>query len=104
MSPLTRVNRVGVSTPLRSGHVDAHDSLVAVLVGDHSERGRVAVIYDCPTRGDGGDDPLLGHLGRHIDLDMEPLTRGLVLVGSPNQRFGTRPVASRISSLGVPRP
>ena len=48
---------------LRSGHVDADDSLVAVLVGDHGERGRVAVIDDGPTRGDGSGDPLLGHLG-----------------------------------------
>ena len=72
---------------LRSGHVDADDPLVAVLVGDHGERGRVAVIDDGPTRRDGGGDPLLGHFGRHIDLDVEPLTRGLVLVGVPEPQI-----------------
>ena len=56
--PRPRVNRVGVSIFLRSGHVDADDSLVAVLVGDHGERGRVAFIDHGPTRGDGGGDSL----------------------------------------------
>ena len=58
-----RGTRVSGSSPLRSGHVDADDSLVAVLVGDHGQRRRVAVIDDGPARGDGGGDPLLGHLG-----------------------------------------
>ena len=57
--------------------------------------GRVAVIDDCPTRGEGGGDPLLGHLGRHIDLDVEPLTWGLVLVGVPEPQV-------RHPSRGVP--
>ncbi len=53
-----------------SGHVDTYDSLVAVLIGNNGERGRVAVIGDGPTRSKSGRDPLLGHLGRHIDLDV----------------------------------
>jgi hypothetical protein len=36
--------------------------------------GGLAVIDDDPTRADGGGDPLLGHLGRHPDVDVEPLT------------------------------
>jgi hypothetical protein len=72
--------------------------------GDDGERRRVAVVDDGPTRGEGGGDPLLGRLGRHTDLDVEPLARGVVLVGVPEPQFGTRPVASRISSLGDPWP
>src|SRR5262245_55919341 len=64
------------SVLVRGGRVDAEDSLVAVLVGDHGERGRVTVIDDGATRGDGSSDPLLGRLGRHVDLEVEPLTRG----------------------------
>ena len=48
---------------------------------------RLAVIDDDPTRGDGGSDPLPGRFGRHIDLDVEPLTRGLVLVGVPEPQI-----------------
>ena len=33
------------------------------------EQGRVAVVDDGPGRGEGGWDQLLGHLGRHIDLE-----------------------------------
>src|SRR4029453_10203387 len=81
--PAPRVHPRAGSILLRSGHVDADDSLVAVLVCDDGERGRVAVIDDSSTRGDGSGDPLLGHLGRHIDLDVEPLTWGLLFVGVP---------------------
>ena len=47
---------------------------VALLVGDHGEPGRIGVVDDGPARGDGGGDPLLGDLGRHVDLDVEPLS------------------------------
>ena len=63
----------------------------AITVSD----GRVAGIDDGPARGEGGGDPLLSHLGRHIYLDMEPLTRGLVLVGVPEPQV-------RYPSRGVP--
>jgi hypothetical protein len=67
---------------LRRRRCRAHACLVAVLVGDHGCTGCLAVINDDSTRGDGGGDPLLGHLGRYPDVDVEPLTRGLVLVGA----------------------
>ena len=47
------------------------------------------------TRSDGGGDSLLGRLGRHIHLDVETLTRGLVLVGIPEPQV-------RYPSRGVP--
>ena len=62
------------------------------------------------TRGDGGGDPLLGHFGRHIDLDVEPLTRGLVFVGvtEPQIRYPCRGVSDLVAggsaALGLSAP
>src|SRR5215472_5650931 len=103
-------NRLGGSILLRSGRVDADDSLVAVLVGDHGERGRVAVIDDGPARGDGSGDPLPGRLGCHIDLDVEPLTRGLVFVcvSEPQVWYPSRGVPDLVAggpaALGICAP
>src|SRR6476620_8878373 len=94
---------LGRSPLLHGGHVDTDDSLVAVLVGDHGERWRVAVIDDGPARGDGGGDPVRGHLGRHVNLDVEPLAGGAVLVGvpEPEVRYPSRSVADFVAGRTV---
>ena len=91
----------------RWGLGDALDSGVTVLVDDYGERRRDAAIDDSPARGDGSGDSFLGHFGRHIDLDLKPLTRGPVLTGVPKPQVWHTPcgipdlVAGRPVTLGL---
>ena len=86
----------GGSGLLHRGHVRAEDAPVAVLVGDHGEPGGLGVVDDGPAGSHGGGDPLLDHLGRDVDLDVEPLSCRLVLA-EPEVRHADRRVADLVA-------
>jgi hypothetical protein len=90
---LSRVLAIG-SPFLRRGLHRPHACLVAVLVGDDSGRRCPTVVDDHRPGGYRRSDALLGNVVRHLDVDMEALTRGLVLLGvlEPQDRYPSRGV------------
>src|SRR5215204_2010587 len=103
-----RGTRKGVyrAEPLRRVRVSGHAGLVAVRIGDHDVRG-VAVVYNHTTGSQRGGDPLVRDVVGHLDVEVEPLSRSLMLLGllEPQDRHPPRGVADVLGdsapALGV---